>query len=64
MCKGDIVRAKIEDIRARLMLGVIDYDTAKAEAAPIIAEMNRKGAEIAKKYNQRFRKFTFGYLMR
>jgi hypothetical protein len=64
MCNGDIIRAKIEYIRGRLMAGVIDYETAKAEAAPVIAEMNRKGAEIARKHGMRFRPFTFGYLMR
>lgn len=64
MCNGDLYRAKINDIRARLITGVIDYDTAKAEAMPIIAEMNAKGAEIAKKYGRKFKPFTFGNLMR
>jgi hypothetical protein len=64
MCNGDIIRAKIEYIRGRLLAGVIDYETAKAEAAPVIAEMNAKGAEIARKHSMRFRPFTFGYLMR
>jgi hypothetical protein len=64
MCNGDINRAKIEYIRGRLLAGVIDYETAKAEAAPVIAEMNARGAEIARKYGQRFRPFSFGYLMR
>ena len=64
MSNGEIYREKIKDIRARLMVGVIDYETAKAEATPIIAEMNEKGAAIAKKYGRRFRPFTFGYLMR
>lgn len=64
MCNGDIFRAKINYIKGRLQAGVIDYDTAKAEAAPVIAEMNARGAEIAKKYGMRHKPLTFGYLMR
>lgn len=64
MCNGDLYRAKINNIRARLLTGAIDYDTAKAEAKPIIAEMNAKGAEIAKKYGRKYKPLTFGYLMR
>lgn len=64
MCNGDIYRMKIQYIRGRLLAGVIDYDTAKAEAAPVIAEMNAKGAEIAQKYGRRYKPLTFGYLMR
>ena len=64
MSNGDIYKAKINYIKGRLREGVIDYDTAKAEAAPVIAEMNAKGAEIAKKYGMRHKPLTFGYLMR
>lgn len=54
----------ISKIRAKLIHGVISYDEAKKEAAPIIAEMNKIGAEIAKKYNRRPTIFTFSSLMR
>ena len=46
------------------MTGQITYYQAKEKAQPIIDEMNIKGKEIAKKYNQRFKPFTFSYLMR
>ncbi len=61
---GEIYRAKIRDIRARLLVGEIDHKTAKTEAMPIIAEMNARGAEIAKKYGQRYRPLSFAALMR
>lgn len=64
MCNGDMFREKINYIKGRLQAGVIDYETAKAEAAPVIAEMNEKGAEIAKKYGRKYKPLTFGYLMR
>ena len=64
MCNGDLYRAQINNIRVKLMTGAIDYETAKVEAMPIIAEMNKKGAEIAKKYGRKHKPFTFGYLMR
>lgn len=54
----------IEEIKIKLQIGSIDYYEAKAEAEPIIAEMNIKGKEIAKKFNQKFKPFTFAYLMR
>lgn len=47
-----------------MQVGIIDYYEAKAEAEPIIAEMNTKGKEIAKKFGQRFKPFTFAYLIR
>ena len=46
------------------MLVASERMPAKAEAEPIIKEMNAKGKEISKKYGQRFKPFTFAYLMR
>lgn len=57
-------KEQIENIKFRLQVGIIDYYEAKAEAEPIIAEMNTKGKEIAKKFSQRFKPFTFAGLMR
>lgn len=54
----------IEEIKYKLNTGVIDYYQAKQEAEPIINEMNKKGKEIAKKFGQRFRPFSFAGLMR
>lgn len=57
-------RRLLNDIKFKMQVGIIDYYEAKAEAEPIIAEMNTKGKEIAKKYGQRFKPFTFAYLIR
>ena len=47
-----------------MQIGIIDYYEAKKEAEPIIEEMNAKGKEIAKQFGQRFKPFTFAYLIR
>lgn len=54
----------LNDIKIKLNLGIIDYYQAKQEAEPIIEAMNKKGKEIAKKFNQRFKPFSFAALMR
>jgi hypothetical protein len=64
MCNGDFYRTEISKIRAMLINGVINYDEAQELAKPIISEMNKKAAEIAKKFGKKPYKFTFGYLMR
>lgn len=61
---GQDYRNAIEHIRFKMIKGLITYDEAKAEAQPIIDEMNKKGLEVAKKYGRRFTKFTFSTLMR
>lgn len=57
-------RLKLAEIKLLFTTGQITYHQAKEKAQPIIDEMNSKGKEIAKKYNQRFKPFTFSYLMR
>jgi hypothetical protein len=57
-------RAKMQDIRRRFVSGVISYDQAKAEAEPIIAAVNERAKEIAKKHNQRPTKLSFAAIMR
>lgn len=54
----------IQEIKFKLQIGSIDYYQAKKEADPIIAEMNKKGKEIAKRFGQKFRPFNFASLMR
>ena len=57
-------RKQVEEIKFNLLIGAITYDEAKEQMEPIIHEMNKKGLEIAKKHNQKFRPFTFSGLMR
>lgn len=54
----------IEKIKLELLTGKITYDEAKIKLQPIIIEMNKKGKEIAKKFNQKFKPFTFVQLIR
>lgn len=57
-------RAQIQAIRARFLRGEITFDEAKAEVEPLLAEMNKKGAAIAKKFGKKYKKLTFGYVFR
>lgn len=57
-------RAKMQDIRRRMLSGAITYDQAKAEAQPLIEAINAHSAAIAKKYNKRPTKLSFAAIMR
>lgn len=57
-------KVQIENIKFKLQVGLLDYYEAKKQAEPIILEMNIKGKEIANKFGQRFKPFTFAGLMR
>lgn len=57
-------RDKIDAIKAGLAHGFITYDEACQQAEPIIATINAKAREIAKKYNQRPRLVTFNEIFR
>ena len=57
-------REILEDIKSRLFIGAISYDQAKAEAEPIIAEINKKAIELGKKYGMRPKLVSFQALMR
>ena len=46
---------KLEIIRAEFYSKVITYDEAKAQAKPLIDEMNEKAKIIAKKHNRTFK---------
>lgn len=64
MTNGIYLRNRIQDIKTKLACGYIDYNQAKKEAEPFIAEMNRLGEEVAKRFGKKFSKFTFVSLMR
>lgn len=57
-------REQIEAIRAQLSHGFITYEQAKTQAAPIIASVNAKAREIAKKYGMRPRLVSFNEIFR
>ena len=57
-------RNKILKIRSDMQHGNITIDEAKVLAQPLLDEMNAKGEKIAKEHGRKFRKFTFGYVMR
>lgn len=61
---GQEYRNKINEIRSKMLSGVLSYDEAKAEAQPIIDEMNELGRKIAAKYGKKHTNFTFATLMR
>lgn len=52
-------REKISDIKRRFKAGEIDYYQAKAEAEPVLKEINAKAVEIAKKYGKKPRTINF-----
>lgn len=57
-------RAKMAEIRAKLLGGLLSYEEAQKDAEPYIQRMNRRGAEVAREYGRRFRPLTFASLMR
>lgn len=61
---GADYRIKIETIKMKMLHGLLTYEEAKAEAQPIIDEMNIKAQEIARRHRRRHKKFTFNQLMR
>lgn len=57
-------RLKMAEIRTKLLRGYITYDQAKTEAQPILARINARGAELARKHGFKYRPLTFASLMR
>ena len=57
-------REDIIEIKKALALGYISYDEALEKVRPIIDRINKKGEQIAKKYNRGYNKITFQELMR
>lgn len=61
---GALYRQAIQSIKSDMQSGRISYDQARALAEPILADMNKQAADIAKKFGKKPTKFTFGYVMR
>jgi hypothetical protein len=57
-------RTRLYGIRDRLFYGEISYEQAKAEAEPIIAEINKKAVELGKKYGMKPQLVSFQSIMR
>lgn len=57
-------REQIQEIRSKLLYGHITVDQAKELVDPLLAEMNKKGKEIAKKHGKKYTNLTFGYVIR
>lgn len=55
---------KIQNIRRRMLSHDITYDQAKAEAQPIIDDINTAAKRLAKRYNLPARKVSFAAMMR
>ena len=55
---------KIASIRNRMLNGTLSYEQAKAEAQPIINDINATAAQLARKYRLPARKVSFAELMR
>ena len=54
----------MEAIKANFAQGRISYAEAKSQAEPIIASINAKAKQIAKKYGMRPRLVSFNEIMR
>lgn len=57
-------KEKLEQIKYRLFSNQITYQQAKADAKPIIDEMNSIGREIAARHGRKFRGFSFAAIIR
>jgi len=55
---------KLSDIKRRLIRKEISYEEARAEAEPIIVEMNKRARDIATKHGRKHRPWRFESLMR
>lgn len=53
------LREKADDAKLRYAYGYITRETALEEIAPYIEEANKRGKDIAKKHNMKFRPITF-----
>lgn len=62
--EGHELRGHLDSVRLRYGVGEIGRETARELSAPILAEMNRRGKEIAKRYNKRYSPITFTGAMR
>lgn len=64
MTQADKNIQAVNGIKARLNANVISYEQAKFELEPILEEMNKTAAEIAKKYGKKPQLFTAVGLLR
>ncbi len=56
---------RLEASKIKIKIGKgMSYEDARKELQPFIDEANKQGQVIAKKYNKRYNKLTFTYLIR
>lgn len=55
---------KVGEVKAKLQMGVITYDEAKELLKPVINDMNKTAAKIAKKYGKKAVLFSHVGLLR
>ena len=60
----DIMRAEAEATRALYKAGRISHEEAKRRIGPYAEAFNEKSRELARKYNQRAKLFSFASYMR
>lgn len=52
------------DLKGKLLTKQITYEQSIQMAQPVLDEMNKKGVEIAKKHNRKYRKLTYISVLR
>jgi hypothetical protein len=57
-------RETIKSIRQRLLSGQISYEQARVEALPLIDDINKQSAILAKKHGVKAGKINFTAMMR
>lgn len=57
-------RSKIQNIKSEYLKGHITFEKAKSDVELLLVEMNKKGADVAKKFGKNYKKLTFTYVFR
>lgn len=52
------------NLKGKLLSGQVTYEQSIELAKPVLDKMNKKGMEIAKKHNRKYRKLTYISVLR
>lgn len=58
------LRDEANNIRGRMLRGEITFDEAVATLKPLVADADKRGAEIAKEHGRRYKKISMSALLR